>query len=839
MSRLSVPALLCLLLAGPVAAQTPSSSRLDPALRLLQLGLVPGAVAEAPVPTDSTPRRSLLAPAPYPLFTPRAAVRGGDAAIRVVARLGPGGEAALLRQGGRIAARAGDIVTARIPAHALAALVSEPGIEYLEAASWLELGAWTASGLWSRSLDGGAHSLYGGVQESDPGERAPLPPRPERVSEDAHGFADGAGRGSRGAGTVPAPANDTGSAEAGVAALRSRSGDRFHGLTGQGVIIGLIDTGLDLSHADFRDAEGRTRVLWAWDQTVESGRPPGTVGEHVLEYGHECTRAEIDAGDCPLRDLIGHGTHVAGIAAGDGSATGHGLPAYRYTGVAPMADLIVVRAGDTGFTSDRLIEGVAYIFRRAAELGRPVVVNLSVTTQSGPHDGTTNLERALSALAGPGRILVAGVGNDGMNANESPAFARAAKHASGTLGRGAESSHALVVPPYTPRPGASNDGALLELWYAGADSIEVALTSPNGYTLRVATGDSAIVSTPDGSLGILNGAGGTQAVNGDHVAMLAIADLEADSPPAAGRWTITLRRTGGRGDGRYHLWLVGGAFDHPTELASLEGATSNSHLVGSPATADRVLAVAGYTTKHEWRTVGGEPQEFLSKEPLGDIAFFSSPGPRRDGVLKPDIAAPAKVVISARASEGRTWEEVPWLVEEDGVHAALFGTSMSAPYVAGVVALLLQLDPRLGPEQVRELLAATARRDDFTRNTYTGEAPGTPNAQWGHGKLDAARAVRSLSTGGRVLEGRRINLSQNPVRSERLVINYGERPRSIVVYALTGERVRRLDGPLLEPFAAVWDLRTDRGRPVANGAYVVAVEFDGDRILEKIFVLRP
>src|SRR5690606_582361 len=134
--------------------------------------------------------------------------------------------------------------------------------------------------------------------------------------------------------------------------------------------------------------------------------------------------------------------------------------------------------------------------------------------------------------------------------------------------------------------------------------------------------------------------------NGDHVALIALADEDAAAPPDSGRWTVRVRRTRGTADGAYHLWLVGGAFDNPFQLARLDGGTTNSHLVGSPATADRILAVAAYATKLAWTGAGGAARELLWKEPLGDIAFFSSPGPRRDGVLKPEIAAPGKVIVS-------------------------------------------------------------------------------------------------------------------------------------------------------------------------------------------------
>src|SRR6185503_18468917 len=107
---------------------------------------------------------------------------------------------------------------------------------------------------------------------------------------------------------------------------------------------------------------------------------------------------------------VGHGTHVLGIAGGDGSATGGGVPAYTYAGMAPKADLVVVKTdmSDTG-----VLDGVAYVMNRATALGKPAVVNLSLGTLYGPKDGTSPFEAGIAALTGPGRVIVVAAGNDG------------------------------------------------------------------------------------------------------------------------------------------------------------------------------------------------------------------------------------------------------------------------------------------------------------------------------------------------------------------------------------------------------------------------------------------
>lgn len=955
---------LLLACAGGVAGQG-GPGRLDPAVRLaLQLDRsgVSSALA-APRPGSRLPRGPAelpfqIAHATLPGFASAVeAEPGGPPAVRALVRVDSGGVEALLRAGARVGVRTGGVVPARVPIRSIPSLLEDPSILYIESADWLDAG-WLSPG---------------GV-----GPRSGVPGRGRSVRR-------------------PFALGDVALPDAGLGRLRQRVGTTFHGLTGRGVIIGIVDSGLDLDHPDFRGPDGRTRVLYAWDQSIEHGRPPGVVPNGVLDYGHECDRAEIDAGVCPMVDRNGHGTHVAGIAAGNGSATGGGQAAYRFIGAAPEAELIIVKGGDGSISSDGIVDGVAYIFARAAELGRPAVVNLSVSTQSGPHDGSTLLEQALNELSGPGRIVVSVAGNQGINANEFPAYVRAPIHAMGAVRAGERSEHALLVPAYEPNPGPFENGAALELWYDGRDSLTVVVTAPTGEQVRVATGDTALVTNVAGGVYVANAPDGPEAINGDHLALVALFDPEPGTAPAAGRWLVTVEGNRVHVGGEYHLWLVGSTMSSATELTALEGGTTNSHLVPSPGTADRVIAVGAHATRHTWTGVGGASAGFPFQEPLGDIAFFSGPGPRRDGVLKPELTAPGKMVIASRAANASIWDEFPTFVESDEVHAALLGTSMASPYVAGTVALLLQLSPSLTPEAVRGILTSSTRRDMYTDRAGPGEPASVPNRLWGYGKLDAERAVwrfglaaaelaveaaavpaagatsargtrlplmrlhfragpeeavaveelvfdltgvdpgaharlvldvnrngvpdpdepvaasvpaplagvplrvslapgpvipagleqdyllvlemsgaapnrtrfsavyhgdltrtrgtlsgrpdripggtPSFASGPRSTtlldDGERLNFSANPVRGDELVINYGERPRAITVYSLTGERVYRFGAGDLHDGHALWPLVNDRGEPVANGTYLVVVDFPGERSVTKLFVLRP
>ena len=196
--------------------------------------------------------------------------------------------------------------------------------------------------------------------------------------------------------------------------------------TGKGVVVGVIDTGLDVTHPDFLDASGKTRVAWLIDMSQPALKKHPDVEK---EFG--CTdamqthcavfeKADIDAtlGNpfaLPPRDKVGHGTHVASIAAGNG---GGGASA-RFVGGAPEATLIIanVTQGPIESVADAdIATGARFIFDRADLLGMPAVVNLSLGGDFGPHDGTTPLEKALAAMVGPdhpGHAIIVAAGNSG------------------------------------------------------------------------------------------------------------------------------------------------------------------------------------------------------------------------------------------------------------------------------------------------------------------------------------------------------------------------------------------------------------------------------------------
>jgi hypothetical protein len=625
-----------------------------------------------------------------------------------------------------------------------------------------------------------------------------------------------------------APLNDLGTAAIGAAGLRRMvAADSFTGSVGRGVIVGLVDTGLDFTQRDFVvDALARSRVLYLWDQTL-TGPGPGLVGAATFSYGVECGQAMLSSGSCASADSVGHGTHVLGTAAGDGSATGGAVPAGKFAGVAPGADLVVVK---TTFLSDAVVDGVNYIFSRAAELGRPAVVNLSLGSQWGPHDGTLPEEEALDSLAGPGRIVVAAAGNDGDNGNTTPPLAAPRLHGTAAVPAPAQTTDFVVtVPAYAAQAGPNNDYVVLQLWYAASDTVNVTVLRPDGTSATSGpTSAPTATVTQDGTQGqihIENGSGQALAVTPDNVGFIVLGDFGGGTDVAAGSWTVRVTGVAAHSGKPLHLWVA----ENTMPSVGLAAGSANGYLVLSPASATQVLAVGAYVTRLQWQDVTGQTRSYLNQERLGDLAMFSSPGPRRDGVQKPDLAAPGKGVASA-LSHTAAWATAR--IMPDSQHVVSEGTSMAAPFVTGSVALLLERTPTLTPLAVRALLTRAARVDSFAQHPFDGGSTGTPNASWGYGKLDVASALTALAA----QTAAPINLSENPVRGSSVTINYTGTPKTVAIYTFTGARVRSFASP--PAGNVVWDLTGDDGRRVVNGVYIVAVDLGGSVVRRRIYVAR-
>lgn len=494
---------------------------------------------------------------------------------------------------------------------------------------------------------------------------------------------------------------------------------RRDNLTGAGCIVAVIDSGIDYAHPDFRNADGTTRILSLWDQTIPAesvaevrrdgtedklpqneagflGAPQGfylgtefsrEVINRALEQPTEQQRSAV----CPSRDISGHGTHVAGIAAGNGRAS-----AGRYRGVAYGSDLIIVKLGtpqEGGFPrTSELMQAVDYCYRRAEAYGKPVVLNLSFGNNYGGHSGTSLIETYLDDMANRWRsAIVIGSGNEGA----------AAVHTSGTVVMGQTAQVEFAVSEYET---ALN----LQIWKSYADEMAVSVVHPNGTVMGPIRRIQGTQRFTAGNTQLLLYYGEPSPYSPYQEIFLDF--LAVNDYVDAGIWEIRLVPQY-IVTGRYDMWLPAGGvlntgtgFLYPIEETTLT----------IPSTAEKVITVGAYDAR------------------FNQPATFSGRGYTREtNQVKPDLAAPGVEITSCAPGGGYTVRT---------------GTSMATPFVSGGAALMMEWgivrgnDAYLYGEKLKAYLIRGARRDiSLARGTAGGTA--WPNPQLGWGTLCVADSL--------------------------------------------------------------------------------------------------
>lgn len=451
------------------------------------------------------------------------------------------------------------------------------------------------------------------------------------------------------------------------------------GLTGRGVITAIIDSGIDYYHRDFRDAEGSSRILELWDQDRDTVYTREQINE-ALEAGSRTAAYQI----VPERDVSGHGTAVAGIAAGSG-LEGDG----RYRGIAWESDLIVVKLGipaaDSFPRTTEMMRALDYVVNRAIFYQKPLAVNLSFGNTYGSHDGTSLLETYINMMAGRGKTtVVAGTGNEGSTRG----------HTAGFLTEGNTEEIELSVDDY-------ETGFGVQLWKLYVDSFDIILVGPGGTSVGP-------ISSRLGSQRIRFARTTVLLYYGKPSPYSKAQEIYFDFIPRydyveSGVWKIRLvpRRII---SGQYDLWL-------PSESALNQSThflrpTPDTTLT-IPSTAFRAISVGAYNDSYQ------------------TYADFSGRGfTRLDNLIKPDLSAPGVNVMTSRAGGG---------------YEPVTGTSFATPFVTGSAALLMQWgivmgnDPFLYGEKLKAYLIRGA-----------GHLPGEtvyPNPRLGWGTLCLAASL--------------------------------------------------------------------------------------------------
>jgi subtilisin family serine protease len=516
--------------------------------------------------------------------------------------------------------------------------------------------------------------------------------------------------------------------------------------TGKGVVVGVVDTGIDFLNADFKQKNdsNKTRIVAIWDQTDNSGTKPQGYSYGSAWNATQIQAALTDTSIITQKDFSGHGTHTSGSAAG-------------LRGMAYDAEIIHVKTplvsnGDYKFsTSAKTLDAVNYIYELAGDMGKSCVINMSLGFNFGaPHDGTSLFEQGLDWMMENRRgfVVCASAGNEGQDYSHHGDYALTPDSVwtyinglNGCTWYGANNS-------------SVDDSLFISVVM---DSARVSF-SGGGITFQ-----QKLFQTPWVSISDLKATVGGMMFpviygNGDTAATISITGATYDSTrsewyvltrdnfllSASGTKNLNLFKIAFKGSGKFNAWIQAlnslgvNAQTYGGKVDARFKASDNKNVIGIPGTGKNVLTVGAYINKKNYVNIFGQTQSGLNTNgtAAGARALFSSNGPTTDGRIKPDFCAPGLNVAStkSRYSERDSSEMT------DGNTIVYSGTSMSCPIAAGAIALLLEKYKWANYAEIRSAITATAIKDNFTTSNL-------PNNIWGVGKLNIFAAMKLTVTG--------------------------------------------------------------------------------------------
>ena len=504
-------------------------------------------------------------------------------------------------------------------------------------------------------------------------------------------------------------------------------------IQGDGVIVGVIDSGIDFNHINLCDATGHTRVRAVYLPVDSLGTAPVVQGDTLPGSCYE-TPWEIEALTTDYT-FSNHGTHTTGTAAGSYLDNG-------WYGVAPKADIVACGLPAEALTDVNVANAVKYIFDYAERAGKPCVINLSIGTNVGPNDGSSFLCQTFSSLSGPGRICVVSAGNDG----NAPVCFRYFLNGRGDT----------VTTLLRNQSGGLQRSGYVSMWsdhdqihqsrvvVVNRNSGNVEYSSP---LIGLLPGDSVyyLSSEVDEALAtfysgeILCANALEPQIDGSNTARYH-SIWEFDATAVSDEYLLGLQYVA---DDETSLvgWCTNNTYFYSYDLPGVVGGSSAGS-ISDLATTDGVISVGAYSTRNTYYSNSGDLVTFKGFK-VGDMAKFSSYGPDERGVARPDICAPGAIVLSSANrydvnSNRQRWPS-PVVMEQDTFpYYANQGTSMSAPVVTGTIALMLQVNPALTTAMVRDVLRRSANRDEYVINGQSD--------RWGFGKLDSWAAIDDVMT---------------------------------------------------------------------------------------------
>jgi subtilisin family serine protease len=536
--------------------------------------------------------------------------------------------------------------------------------------------------------------------------------------------------------------------------------------TGKGVVIGIIDTGTDKDHKDFKDSSGKSRIAWLWDQRLSnSSNTP-----QPYNYGQEWSASQIDSGLCTHIDntSMSHGTKVAGIAAGNGATSA------KYKGVAYDAKIISV-AVNFNSAMPIITDALDYIISKASAMGMPFVVNISLGDYYGSHDGKDLESQMISNLMSntPGRALITAAGNAG----------QIPFHLGYNIS-GTDTNFTWITN--------STSNINFQVYADSLDFKNVKFRvgchknstyQYKGHTkfLRI---DTVLGNIRNDSIMYNNNKIGKVQFVSDYFDGVYALDVTINADSLNYLWSFETN-----GSGKIDSWN----FDYVSsnlpsiavlpEIAKYKRPDSLKTICTGYQCSDEAITVGNYTNRLGFTSVVGFTT-FPGND--GDIFATSSIGPTRDGRIKPEITAGGENIATTGALQILTWliANYPYVVTQDSMHMIFGGTSASAPVVTGLAALYFEKYPSRTAQQLKDDIINCSLKDSFTGSV--------PNHTWGYGKLDGFGALTCSmpSTAGlkKFNEGDKFNVYPNPANDAIKIIT-NKYPQEFEVYNIIGQHV--------------------------------------------------